>query len=68
MSRLSDRVQKLETRKDAAPGRVVLYFKDEAGAWRESATGAPLPTEAERERSGIFAIRIGTPEDFEPRA
>lgn len=68
MSRLADRVQKLEARQDAAPGRVVLYFKDEAGAWREGGTGAPMPSEAERERCGIFAILIGAPEDFEPRA
>lgn len=68
MSRLADRVQKLEARQDTATGRVVLYFKGEAGAWRERGTGAPMPSEAERERCGIFAIRVGAPADFDDDA
>ena len=70
MSRLSERLRKLEGQGDrAAPHQgVALFVKDASGTWRNQQTGEPLPSEAERERIGLFAIRIGAPDDFEPRA
>ncbi|MDI3514024.1 MAG: hypothetical protein PWP40_1253 [Rhodocyclaceae bacterium] len=68
MSRLSERVRKLEGNADrTAPNQTVgMYFKDASGTWRNQRTGEPLPTETER--IGLFAIRIGAPADFDEAA
>jgi hypothetical protein len=56
--RLRERIAALEAQAPAGPVRVLLFFRDASGCWRDQQTGEPLPDDAELERLGWFAVLI----------
>lgn len=58
MTRLSDRLRKLERTSDEPEHQEVrIYSDDGTGTFRDG-SGEPLPTDDELEQRGIFAIKI----------